>query len=135
MARDPDGYTDLRRLYFLVNSTPTVPPASCHGFFDRGANAVYLCNDTLTTLQGPLTPGSSGTLQNSQYTIFGDRLAVVSAAGTDLALNLGAGRRGEFAAGLHIHLARRGRLHGSTATVFPGELRHRQRVWGLPRLL
>ena len=43
-----------------------VPQNTCHGFYDGASNGIYLYNDALTALLGPLTPGTSGTLQNGQ---------------------------------------------------------------------
>lgn len=96
-VRDPNGYTNLNRIYFLVNSTATVPMGSCHGFYDRATNLIFLYNDGLTALLGPLTPGSGSTLQNSQCTLDGATTQVVSASGTDITLNLGLSLRGTFA--------------------------------------
>ena len=58
-------------MYFLVNPTPSIPQNTCHGFYDRATNGIYLYNDALTVLLGPLTPGTSGTLQNSQCVVYG----------------------------------------------------------------
>lgn len=44
-------------------------------------------NDALTSLQGPLSPSTAGSLQNGQCVINGASSSV-SAAGTDLTLNL-----------------------------------------------
>jgi subtilisin family serine protease len=97
-ARDGNGYTDLSRIYFVVNSTPSVPANSCHGFYDRVAGAFFLYNDALTSVQGPLSPGAAGPLQNSQCLINGASSSV-SAAGTDLTLNLSLTRQGSYATG------------------------------------
>jgi hypothetical protein len=96
-GRDPDGYADIYRMYFLVNPTPNIPANSCHGFYDRASNALYLYNDTLTAVSGPLTPGTAGTLQNSQCVLNGSTSSLVSASGTDLTINLGLGLQGAYA--------------------------------------
>jgi hypothetical protein len=96
-GRDPDGFADIYRVYFLVNPTPSIPANSCHGFYDRAANGLYLYNDTLTAISGPLTPGAAGTLQNSQCVLNGSTSSLVSASGTDLTISLGLALRGAYA--------------------------------------
>lgn len=98
VTRDPNGYQDLYRLYFLVSGTPEIPANTCHGFYERSTNGLYLYKDGLTAVVGPLTPGSAGTLQNSQCIIDGTSSQLEGAAGTDLTLRIGMGLRGEFAA-------------------------------------
>lgn len=95
--RDADGAGNLHRMYFLANPDTSIPANTCHGFYDRALNALYLYNDGLTALMGPLTPGAAGTLQNSQCTIDGPSSALVSIAGTDLTLKMGMSLRGTFA--------------------------------------
>lgn len=63
--------TDLHRVYFVVNTGPTVPAGGCHGFYDRATNALFLYNDNLSLVTGPLTPGAAGVLQNSQCRVNG----------------------------------------------------------------
>ena len=88
-TRSSAGYTNINRLYFLVNSDPTIPANTCHGFYDRALNAFYLYNDALTVLQGPLVPGSNSQLQNSQCAIDGPTSGLLYVTGTDLTLYLG----------------------------------------------
>ena len=64
-----------------------------------GSNSIFLYNDALTALLGPLTPGGAGTLQNSQCVINGGS-SFVTAAGTDVVLNLSVTRQGSYAIGL-----------------------------------
>jgi hypothetical protein len=97
-ARDTNGSSDISRIYFLVNSSPSVPANSCHGFYDRAAGALFLYNDALTSLQGPLSPSTAGSLQNGQCVINGASSSV-SAAGTDLTLNLSLTRQGSYSTG------------------------------------
>jgi hypothetical protein len=91
VARDVDGYADISRVYFLINPNPGIPVNTCHGFYDRASNAFYLFNDSLTTLMGPLSPGASATLQNSQCVLHGSSSMPVSGAGTDFTLSIGLG--------------------------------------------
>jgi len=97
LARDANGATNVNRVYFLVNSTPSIPANSCHGFYDRPSNLLYLYNDALTVLQGPVTPGTGGTLANTQCSLNAASSALVSASGTDLTLNLGLSLLGSYA--------------------------------------
>ncbi|MBL8235968.1 MAG: hypothetical protein JNM66_01010 [Bryobacterales bacterium] len=98
VARDPNGFTDIHRVYFQIHTSPTVPANTCHGLYDRPTNAFYLFNDALTTLTGPLTPGSSGTLQNSQCVLHGAASTPVSGAGTDLTVTLSMSLQSAYAA-------------------------------------
>jgi hypothetical protein len=97
-GRDGNGATDISRIYFLVNTDTSVPQGSCHGFYDRGLNAIYLYNDALNALLGPVTPGVAGTIQNGQCAISGSTSSV-SIGGTDLAFGLGITRQGSYASG------------------------------------
>lgn len=97
-ARDPNGATDISRIYFLVNANPSIPAGTCHGFYDRPANAIYLYNDALTDISPALIPGTAGTIQNSQCAINGAPSSV-TASGTDLILNLNITRQGSYTTG------------------------------------
>ncbi len=97
VAGDPAGYADINNVYFLVNPTPGVQQNTCHGFYNRASNAFYLYNDVLTLAMGPLTPGTAGTLQNSQCILYGSSSGLLSAAGTNLTLNIGLGTEGKYA--------------------------------------
>lgn len=96
-GRDPDGYRDVYRMYFLVNSTPAIPQNTCHGFYDSSLNVFYLYNDAVTSAMGPLVPGSAGTLQNSQCQINGSASALVSASGTDVTIKVSLRLNGAYA--------------------------------------
>lgn len=105
-ARDPNGSANLDRIYFLINPTVPVPTNSCHGFYDRDTNAVYLFNDALTTIIGPLVPGSGGSISNSQCSINGPATALISGAGTDLTVSLGftlLGSYGTFSHNVYLY--------------------------------
>ncbi|HEU0122002.1 MAG TPA: FG-GAP-like repeat-containing protein [Bryobacteraceae bacterium] len=96
-VRDLNGSADINRVYFLINPTPTIPVNTCHGLYDRATNALYLFNDSLTAVSGPLVLGTSGTIQNSQCSVDGLTSALISGAGTDVTFNLGMSLRGGFA--------------------------------------
>jgi hypothetical protein len=98
VGRDPDGFADIQRVYFLVNESATIPSATCHGYYDRAANAFYLYSDGLATLLGPLAPGAAGSLMNSQCTIHGASSTPVTGAGTDLTIRLGLTLAGSYGA-------------------------------------
>ena len=89
---------DMERFYFLVNTNTSIPAGSCHGFYDRASNSLFLYNDMLTALVGPLTPGAAGAIQNSQCIVNGSTSSV-SASGTDLVLNLNLTRQGAYLGG------------------------------------
>jgi hypothetical protein len=125
VARDPDGYADIYRIYFLINPAPTVPLNTCHGFYDRPSNAFYLYNDSLTILQGPLLPGASGTLQNSQCVLYGSSSALISAAGTDLTINIGLGVQPTYKGALGIYLWVKDNESHDTGWVQTG-------IWNMP---
>ena|GEM_PF-293943 len=97
-ARDANGASDINRIYFLVNSDTSIPINSCHGFYDRASNAIFLYNDNLTALTGPLTPGAAGTIQNTNCAING-AVSYVSQTSTDVVVNLNITRQSTFATG------------------------------------
>ena len=98
LARDPNGFPNINRVYFLVNGNTSIPANTCHGFWDRATGGLYLYSDGLTTLQGPLTPGGAGTLTNGQCTLTGATSTPVSGTGNDLTVTLGLGLKGSFGA-------------------------------------
>jgi hypothetical protein len=102
-ARDPDGVGDIGIVYWLVNGSPSVPQQTCHGLYSRAANALYLYNDTLTAVSGPLIPGTSGTLQNSQCIVSGTGSSSTS-SGTDLTLTLTVASQGTYTNGKKVYL-------------------------------
>src|SRR5262249_17805730 len=64
---DPRGYTDLHGMFALFNSSQN-PANACYVLYSRPTNALYLMADNGSTLMGPVVPGSSATLQNTQCT-------------------------------------------------------------------
>jgi len=87
-AQDSDGAANIARLYFLVNASSTISANTCHGFYDRAAHGLFLYNDALTTVAGPLTPGQPGVLQNNQCSIDAAATTVTPIDGFTLRLNL-----------------------------------------------
>ncbi len=98
-ARDGNGNNDISRLYFVLNATASVPAGSCHGFYDRAVNGLFLYNDALTTLMGPFTPGAVGTLQNSQCAIDVAASSVALPTSTDVVVTLAMRMQGGYATG------------------------------------
>jgi hypothetical protein len=97
-GRDPDGYADILRVYFLINTDPVTGPNICHGYYERPSNTLYLYDDALVNATGPLAPGSPSTLQNSQCIVYGSSSSLVSATGTDVTLNIGLGLKRGYSA-------------------------------------
>ena len=83
-------------MYFLINPNAAIPANTCHGYYDRAANVLYLYKRRLTVLLGPLTPGTGSTLQNSQCVVSGSTSSLVSGSGTDLTVNIGLGVQGGY---------------------------------------
>ena len=86
---DADGFADISRLYFLIESGPAIPQNSCHGFYLPSTRALYLYNDDLSVLHGPLTLGTAGTLSNSQCAISGSASSIQSETGNAFTLLAG----------------------------------------------
>jgi hypothetical protein len=62
---DTNGVTDINTVMMTVNASSS-PASGCALEYIRGSNQLFLMNDAATTWLGPGTPGSAGTLQNSQ---------------------------------------------------------------------
>jgi len=69
---DPNGVADLTTLGFLISSSSTQLYNACYVSYFPALNELRLENDNGTGwVSGTLTPGSSGTLSNSQCTLSG----------------------------------------------------------------
>jgi hypothetical protein len=68
--RDTDGFADIRTARLVMGSS-TALNNNCAIELDRVRNQMFLYNDAGTALLGPVTPGSSSVLQNSQCSIQG----------------------------------------------------------------
>jgi hypothetical protein len=82
---DPNGATDITAAQIDINPTLSVSGA-CYLYYARALNEIYLASDA-GAWQGPLTLGSTGTLQNSQCAVNAGASSA-SASGTILTLNL-----------------------------------------------
>ncbi len=67
---DPNGYTDLRYMYLKVSATG-LDTDSCLVLYDRAYNSMWLRDNTNSYYLGPVTPGASGTMENSQCSVSG----------------------------------------------------------------
>ena len=83
---DSDGFADLNYGFVLINNVINARN-SCYVLYNRPMNALYLGTDDGVSLQGPLTLGTAGTIENSQCILAGSGSSV-SASGTNLVLTL-----------------------------------------------
>ena len=79
--RDADGFTQLQWVYALFQTSLTGANA-CYWRYTRAENTLWLRNDAGTAWLGPLTPGSSGTIENNQCRLVGSTSAVSGSATT-----------------------------------------------------
>jgi hypothetical protein len=83
---DPNGHTDIHSVRVVIH--PQLQAVnSCYLYYTKADNKLYLINDAATALTAGLTPGSAGTIQNSQCAING-ATSSVAASGDTLTLNL-----------------------------------------------
>jgi hypothetical protein len=68
----------------LING-PLDSAHGCYVYYALASNALYMVNDAASAFTAPLTPGSAGTLSNSQCTLNG---AGSSASGSGNTLTL-----------------------------------------------
>jgi hypothetical protein len=82
--RDGDGYTQLQWVYALMNTSISAASA-CYLRYTRSENTLWLRNDAGTAWTGPITPGSTATLENSQCKLIA---ASSAASGSGVTLNV-----------------------------------------------
>jgi DNA-binding beta-propeller fold protein YncE len=82
---DPNGIGDLNNVRILFNTSVTGVNA-CYALYYPATNALYLENNADNGTAGPITPGSSSTLSNSQCTLNGTGSSV-SSSGDNLTVN------------------------------------------------
>ena len=99
---DPSGYASVVAAQMLFN-TSFATPSSCFLYLNRAASAIYLASDAGTVWQGPVTLGTSGTLQNSQCTLSGAGSSL-SGSGTTLTLNVALTFKGAFSGSRNIYM-------------------------------
>lgn len=83
---DAKGYKSLSLMFVSFSPTAHVEHA-CHVEYVRSSNKLYLKNDEGTAFLGPVTPGVTGTVSNSQCTLDAGRSSVFGSQNT-LTLNL-----------------------------------------------
>lgn len=97
---DSVGYADLNVAIVLFRSTLAMAQ-SCQVRYYR--SHLYLLNDAGTRTLGPLTPGSAGTLQNSQCTLNGSGSSI-SFSGNSMTVNVSLSFQPAFAGSKYIYL-------------------------------
>ena len=99
---DGKGYDAIVSAQILINR-PMSGASGCYLLYQRASNSLFLTNDAATVWQTPVTLGQAGTLQNSQCSI--DAAASsVSAAGSNLTVNLALTFQGAFAGERDIYM-------------------------------
>jgi hypothetical protein len=83
---DANGYADIASARILIHAQIQAQ-SSCYLYYTRSDNKLYLHSDSGAALVGPISPGTAGTLQNSQCAVDG-AASSVSGTGPSLALNL-----------------------------------------------
>jgi hypothetical protein len=93
----PFGAQQIASIYFQVNSDPYDTTPTCYVDYDQASNQFYLQNDVVIgPLQppgtppvwlGPLAPGSSNSISNSQCTLHGTGSGA-TASGNNLSVNM-----------------------------------------------
>jgi hypothetical protein len=81
-----NGYRYLNAMYALINGSLS-GAGGCWTYFLMGSNQLALVNDAGNGVAGVLTPGSAGTMSNSQCSIDGPTSSAVG-SGNTLALTL-----------------------------------------------
>jgi hypothetical protein len=82
---DPAGFQNLTAVHALIN-TNLSGVNGCWFYYDASTNFLWLYNDNVTGVIGPLTPGTPGSIQNSRCTLFGDG-TTVAGSGNTLTIN------------------------------------------------
>ncbi|MDQ6665672.1 MAG: SBBP repeat-containing protein, partial [Acidobacteriota bacterium] len=92
-----NGYASLNTVDALINGSSASLNGACYVYYAAASNALYLENDAGTGATGPpLTPGTAGTLQNSQCSIDGPGSSA-SGSGNTLTLVVAATFKASFA--------------------------------------
>ncbi len=107
--RAPGGLASLGVVNLLINNALN-GDAACYVAYSRPLRVLYLVNDggPASGLSPGLTLGGSGTLANTQCTIFGTGSSAVETGGDTLQLNLNIGFGSGFAGNRLVYAAARG---------------------------
>jgi hypothetical protein len=100
--QDPDGFSDLQWVYALFH-TSISGANGCYLRYTRAQNTLWLRNDAGNAWLGPVTPGTAGTVENSQCTLVAASSAA-SGSGTTLTLDVSVSFKGAFAGTKNVYL-------------------------------
>jgi hypothetical protein len=98
---DSAGASDVAMIQILINGTFSGASACYVTLFPAGGS-LYLYNDAATTLVGPVTAGTAGTVQNSQCTLNGAGTSVVL-SGNTMTVNLAVSFPAGFAGAKNVY--------------------------------
>jgi len=87
VAHDGSGYGDIQVVDILINSTLNGASA-CYIAYSQTYNAIYLVPDSGSGLSAGLTPGGSGTVQNTQCQISASGSSVSNDGGDNLTVSV-----------------------------------------------
>jgi hypothetical protein len=90
----PSGYGNLAHVYALFNTSVSGANA-CYIYYSRGANLLFLADNSGTVWTGGFYPGSSGFASNSYCTIYGSGTSV-STSGNQLAVTVNVAFQSSF---------------------------------------
>ena len=107
-----NGYADLLNIRMLFNSKLSSFNA-CSVYYYAYGNALYLWDDSYTSLIGPITPGQNINLSNSQCTIIGSQSSVTASYAT-ITLTVPVTFNSSFAGPKNIYLYSSTRQSGTT---------------------
>ena len=99
---DPSGFADLSTTYMLIDATLNWS-GSCYTSYVRSSNALFLLSDSGTFWLGPVTPGGTGSLANSQCTLSAGASSV-SGSGNNLSVNLALTFASAFSGGKNVFM-------------------------------
>jgi alpha-L-arabinofuranosidase len=102
---DPNGAADLVSVYGLI-STAVDSRNACYVIYYPASKYLYLISDNGQAAHGPIHPGSTGTVQNSQCGLAGNGLSV-SEAGSNLTLSLALTFTNSFTGAKNIYMTAR----------------------------
>jgi hypothetical protein len=88
VVSDQKGTSDLAQVWMQISSSLSAAANSCYPRYDVASNALYLLNDTNTAWLGPVKPGTSAVLQNSQCVLNATTSSVSYSSGIILMVNV-----------------------------------------------
>jgi YVTN family beta-propeller protein len=99
---DPNGLSDLSYVLAVFNTSVKLSSA-CAVIYVLGTNQMYLYNDAGTGLSAGVTPGSVGSVSNSQCTLAGTGSSVTT-SGNNVTLNVALTFTGTFTGQQNVYL-------------------------------